>query len=263
MAQKKKLTAMIFAVLMAILLAAGPAIAVPVNAQEQALQEQTVQESAEEVLTEEAPEIELAEAPEDGRTASEEQLLSEGDVSLSEVQLLSEVQSLEQKAEAKGYAYNGFLVTLKKNARNIAKSGAMTKPSLCAGNVRLAKSAEEIANDYAYEDIERIEPNYLSAPVVAEVPNDPLYMSGNQDYLDMLHMSSAWKKGLDGSPVSGSGSITVAVIDSGIYRYHEDINANHLVSGRNFSTSDPTDLTDEIGHGTACASVIMAKPPLW
>lgn len=260
MTQKKKLAAMILAVLMALLLAAGPAFAIPAKAQEQALQEQTVNEPAEEeVLTEEEPEIELAEAAEDEQTASEEQMLSEGGVSLSEVQLFSEVQALEQKAEAKGAAYNGFLVTLKKNARNLAKSSAMTTPSLCADNVRLAHSAEEIANDYDYEDIEKIEPNYLSKLDVAEVPNDPLYGSGNQDYLDMIYMSSAWKKGLDGTPVSGSGSITVAVIDSGIYRYHEDINANHLVYERNFASSDPTDLTDVIGHGTACASIIMAK----
>jgi len=79
-------------------------------------------------------------------------------------------------------------------------------------------------------------------------PNDPYYSY----QWDMLKMAapSAW------AVSTGSSSVTVAVVDTGVDYSHPDLAAN-CVSGYDFVNHD-SDPMDDNGHGTHCAGSIAA-----
>ncbi len=95
------------------------------------------------------------------------------------------------------------------------------------------------------------------------MPNDPFYL-GTPDGLrqwapDRINAPSAWNVTL------GKGSVVVAVLDSGIDRYHDDIEFTRVLPGWNF-VDDNADVTDVVdffsggfGHGTAVSAIIAAK----
>ena len=91
-----------------------------------------------------------------------------------------------------------------------------------------------------------VELDELIAPT--ETPNDPKYSS--QWHLPKMAAPSAWPTG------DGTG-ITVAVLDTGVNRNHEDL-FGRVLPGRNV-VSDNTDVTDNHGHGTKVSGVIAAK----
>ena len=82
----------------------------------------------------------------------------------------------------------------------------------------------------------------------AAVPNDPSY--GAQWHLPRIQSPQAW------SVTTGSSSVLVAVIDSGVYSAHPDL-ALKLVAGWNFVDGN-ADTSDLLGHGTAVAGTIAA-----
>jgi thermitase len=86
------------------------------------------------------------------------------------------------------------------------------------------------------------------AHTAAEVPNDPGFVS--QWHLAKIQSSQAW------SVTTGSPSVVVAVIDTGVHGTHPDL-ASNLVPGWNFVKSN-SDTSDPLGHGTAVAGVIGA-----
>lgn len=55
----------------------------------------------------------------------------------------------------------------------------------------------------------------------------------------------------------GSSDILVAVVDTGIYYYHEDLASNYVGLGYDWVNMD-TDPIDDNGHGTHCAGIIAA-----
>ena len=77
-----------------------------------------------------------------------------------------------------------------------------------------------------------------------------------QWYLEDLGMDAAWEAGLDGS------GVTVAVIDSGLVKGHEDLNYTN-VTGYNFlgteGNIDTTDWADTTGHGSLVTGIIAAQ----
>ncbi len=83
---------------------------------------------------------------------------------------------------------------------------------------------------------------------VAATPNDPLYP--NQWGPPAIGAPAAWDR------TTGSASVTVAVIDTGVDLTHPDLAAN-LVPGWNFvnNTNNPS---DDYGHGTHVAGIIGA-----
>ncbi len=96
---------------------------------------------------------------------------------------------------------------------------------------------------------------------------------GNQKYLDSIHAKAAWDY------ILGNKQIVVAVIDTGVSLFHEDLSKNIWVNrdeipnngvdddgngyvddywGYDFVNRDPTPMDDE-GHGTHVAGIIAAE----
>ena len=82
----------------------------------------------------------------------------------------------------------------------------------------------------------------------AEIPNDPGFPS--QWHLAKIQGPQAW------GVTTGSPSVVVAVIDSGVFGTHPDLTIN-LAPGWNFVKSN-SDTSDLLGHGTAVAGTIAA-----
>lgn len=82
----------------------------------------------------------------------------------------------------------------------------------------------------------------------ADTPNDPAFVS--QWHLSKLQGPQAW------TFTTGSPSVVVAVIDTGVNATHPDL-ASQLVPGWNFVDSN-ADTADLLGHGTAVAGAIAA-----
>lgn len=89
-------------------------------------------------------------------------------------------------------------------------------------------------------------------------PNDKYYQSSNLMWnLRSLPMEQTWD-------ISKGENVVVAVIDTGVDVSHPDLAANIYknISGRtiaqNFTTDDPKDITDRLGHGTHVAGIIAA-----
>lgn len=114
---------------------------------------------------------------------------------------------------------------------------------------------EDVETYIGMENVESIEPRRKLE--LFGMPNDPYYDA--QWGYTAMQTEYARLAGLDGS------GIRIAVIDSGIYRDHEDFKNADIEEGRNFARVSetnhkvyPDDLTDYIGHGTAVTSVIAA-----
>jgi subtilisin family serine protease len=92
-----------------------------------------------------------------------------------------------------------------------------------------------------------VEKNFVAQANLA--PNDPNYP--NQWHLPKVSAPAAWDL------TTGSSSVTVAVIDSGVDPAHPDL-AGKLVGGYNYLGGSTSDTYDVLGHGTAVAGVIGA-----
>src|SRR6185369_4047715 len=80
-------------------------------------------------------------------------------------------------------------------------------------------------------------------------PNDPWYANWEW-HLKKISAPTAW------STTTGSNSVTIAIIDTGVYASHEDL-ASKLVSGWNVYSNN-SDTSDVYGHGTQVAGAAAA-----
>jgi len=97
-------------------------------------------------------------------------------------------------------------------------------------------------------NFEFAEPDYLANIILT--PNDPYY-SAYQWHLPKVGAPTAW------DTTTGSASVTVAVIDSGVQATHPDL-AGRVLAGYDFINND-ADPSDDNGHGTAVAGVAAAQ----
>ena len=81
-------------------------------------------------------------------------------------------------------------------------------------------------------------------------PNDPYY-AGKQADLGVMEVPAAWQT------TTGSSSVVVAVLDTGMYTAHPDLAGVTVVSPRN-EIANTTDVTDGHGHGTHVIGEIAA-----
>jgi len=95
------------------------------------------------------------------------------------------------------------------------------------------------------ELVEFAEPDYVAVAFL--VPNDPGY--ANQWALPKIQAPQAWDL------TTGSSSIRIAILDTGIDQDHEDLKAK-IVANVNFTTSRTVD--DRYGHGTHVAGIAAA-----
>lgn len=118
----------------------------------------------------------------------------------------------------------------------------------------------EYKNKYlSMENVAHVELNYYYFPDYK--PNDPLYSKRTQTSaglqrqwgLRRINPEPAWDIVHGFSP-----TVKVAVIDTGIDPGHPDLQGK-FVDPINFSSSDPTDYTDQFGHGTFVSGIIAAK----
>ena len=70
--------------------------------------------------------------------------------------------------------------------------------------------------------------------------------------LSLLGMNEAWSYSL------GNPEITVAILDSGIDRYHEDFAGTNILSGFDYESGQSLVEYDSTGHGTKVAGIIAA-----
>ncbi len=87
-----------------------------------------------------------------------------------------------------------------------------------------------------------------------EAATDPYYTNGRQWGLSKINISSAW------DITTGSDTVRVGVIDSGVYAGHDDLNDGqiNLEDSLNYKNPQENELSDFSGHGTRVTSIIGA-----
>jgi thermitase len=114
----------------------------------------------------------------------------------------------------------------------------------------------EISFEYVTSFVQEVKAMELASYVepnmrvqVQWVPNDPYwtYQWGPKKIM----ADWAWNTTI------GSSAVLVAVVDTGIYYYHEDLAINYAPLGRDWVNMDEDPLDDN-GHGTHCAGIIAA-----
>jgi thermitase len=136
----------------------------------------------------------------------------------------------------------------------LPQTEVVTVPTGDAGTALARLNADP---DVVYAEPDR--PRSLFAP-----PNDErwplmwgLSNTGQEPFFgtpgDDIHLLDAWSFSL------GAGQ-TVAVVDSGIDLFHGDLAGQTAAGGRNFVPgANPTDLSDQLGHGTHVSGTIAAR----
>lgn len=120
------------------------------------------------------------------------------------------------------------------------------------------KTAEELVAELeARPDVLAAAPNYITHAF--RTPNDPRFTDGSLWGLSAIYAPSVW------DTTTGSGSVYVAVMDTGIQADHPDLAGNFEGSGysRNFyntssSSGSSSGYEDDNGHGTHVAGTIGA-----
>lgn len=105
-----------------------------------------------------------------------------------------------------------------------------------------------------------IEASMMDAPSKVEVvstPNDPLWYSDSNTGLGQWNMrligaDRAW------DIQRGSYDVIVAIIDSGVYGGHLDLQTNYLPGGYDW-VNDDDDPNDDYGHGSWVAGIVAAE----
>lgn len=106
-------------------------------------------------------------------------------------------------------------------------------------------------------DVKSIEPNYrvkaFETPAVTkqQIPEKQKW------HYEMIKLPQAWEM------TTGSADVKVAVLDTGIDYTHKNLKQNVDESlGRNFTSDDPSDTMDRLGHGTHVSGTIAASGSL-
>ncbi|MDP4120779.1 MAG: S8 family serine peptidase, partial [Bacillota bacterium] len=104
------------------------------------------------------------------------------------------------------------------------------------------------------DDVLIAEPSYIFKSDATVTPNDPKYTNGDQWAINRISLPSAW-----GNFTTGSSSVNVGVLDSGIDGTHNDLK-NRINTDLSYDfTGGNSPLTDQHGHGTHVAGIIGAQ----
>ncbi len=120
----------------------------------------------------------------------------------------------------------------------------------------LDKTMESFKNDPNVEYVEKDGVIKITSLPSDCYPNDPAYCSGKQWGLDAIYAPGGWKFN------TGSSSVAVAVIDTGVDYNHLDLR-DKVIKGNNYMVSSNvpafSDPMDDNGHGTFIAGTIGAE----
>lgn len=148
--------------------------------------------------------------------------------------------------------YSGYIFTMKKPLTSAQCKKAGIKS--IGHNTYSADSLSNIAKVAKAKDIGYIEPNYVYEVLEwSPDPNDPYLTSGVQYNCTQLNARAAWDMGFYGQ---SDEDVVVAVIDTGMYSKHEDIDYTHVLPGKTYVESN---MSDGYGHGTMVAGIIVCK----
>ena len=134
------------------------------------------------------------------------------------------------------------------NKHAVEQLGSM--PAIGAYSLKVpdGKTVEEMMALYAQDsNVEFVEPDYIVQS--AAVPNDTYY--AKQVALQTMSTSKAWDIS------TGSSSIIIAVVDTGVSFSHTDLSGKCL-TGYDFVNED-SDASDDNGHGTMVSGIIGAS----
>lgn len=166
---------------------------------------------------------------------------------------LAQNPNIQQSAAASNFATTHILVQFKPGTAPADSANLYNKHTL-PGLTKVFVPANETVQDViarmkAHADVVFAEPDYHAHTLV--VPND-------RDYSYLWSMPAANAE-LAWNVTTGSSSVKVCVIDTGVYYNHTDLAANVHTTGWNAVTnvSDALD-TDNPGHGTHCAGILGA-----
>ncbi|MBC7916111.1 MAG: S8 family peptidase [Pyrinomonadaceae bacterium] len=102
---------------------------------------------------------------------------------------------------------------------------------------KIRGSIETVINQLLLNpQVEYAEPSYIHR--TSYIPNDPLYTSGQQTYLDLIQAPSAW------NVVRNTRGVIIGIVDSGSELLHEDLAANIY-----YNTADPINGIDDDRDG--------------
>ncbi len=123
---------------------------------------------------------------------------------------------------------------LRTNARNRKDVGLNRIYEL---NISKSVNIEEVINELlADPNIEYAEPAYINHTYYT--PNDPRYISGEQNYLNVVRAPQAWDL------IRNASGIIIGIVDSGSDLTHQDLAANIF-----YNTADPVNGFDDDGDG--------------
>ena len=140
-----------------------------------------------------------------------------------------------------------FDVTAAYQSTNVEIVNELTDLSITVVRVtdsELTEAARALADTGLFESIHK---NYIYQ--VQRVPNDPRF--SQQDHLSRAGLPTAW------DVTTGSDSVVVGVVDSGIDSDHLDLR-DKIIDGYNI-VDDNANIEDSLGHGTQTAGVAAAS----
>ncbi|WP_320044175.1 S8 family serine peptidase [uncultured Desulfobacter sp.] len=167
------------------------------------------------------------------------------------------VSGLAQASGSKQFVPGELLIQVKPGVEKGAVDKLLhSQGAVTAGEIENIKVHRIKVPEHALEQVKKTlakNPNieFVEENFIAEagyVPNDERYPS--QWHLPIISAPSAWDL------TTGSQSVPIAIIDSGVDPTHPDL-ADNLIAGYNF-LGDNTDTQDIQGHGTAVAGSAAA-----
>lgn len=153
----------------------------------------------------------------------------------------------EATGQARGALYKGQIWSVKEEVKGKAIAGNDRWYVDALGNFLWSGELElvETASQNATTARQRL-PKPTIKPPNAKLP---LY---KMDWpIVKLDIDRLW-------PFSMGEGVKIAILDSGLYMGHAEINRNYVVAARNFIDGS-TKVGDKIGHGTLCAGLIHAQ----
>ena len=145
-----------------------------------------------------------------------------------------------------GFEYDGYLISVRPDVtpRISPLSAGLER---IVDNLYKADSIQDAERVWREDQVLYIEPNFKIVPL--GIPNDPQFP--RQWDMTMVKAPTLWQTDL-----SAEG-VRVAILDTGIFWYHEDLNYDNILPGFNYTNRTPV-VQDNTGHGTGVAGIISA-----